>query len=30
MEPEGMFKFDPNAREDDTDTDGYFAGEDEA
>ena len=30
MEPEGMFQFDPNAHEEDTDTEGYYAGEDEA
>jgi hypothetical protein len=30
MEPEGLFKFDPRAHSDDTDSEGYFADEDEA
>lgn len=30
IEQEGLFKFDPRAHEDDTDTEGYFSDEDEA
>ncbi|MBK8137500.1 MAG: ribosome biogenesis GTPase Der [Chloroflexi bacterium] len=30
MEPEGMFKFDPSAHEEDTDSDGFYADEDKA